>query len=227
MYKISFVNNFMRNDTKIMKASPRRGRPPSYDRDAAIAAITRVFWDQGFAATSLDDLASATAMNRPSLYGAFGDKQTMYLAALDRYGRDAEAQLGGILAAVPDVHAAIAALLHAGVDFYLAGDSGPRGCLAVCTTAAEAVTTPAMRDGLAAVLARLDGVIAARLAQGVAEAQLPADFDVAAAAMLIAGTLHSIAIRARAGTSHAALIRLADAGTAAIHHDFRQWRLTK
>jgi AcrR family transcriptional regulator len=140
----------------------------------------------------------------------------MYLAALDRYGRDAEVQLGGILAAVPDVRAAIAALLHAGVDFYLAGDSGPRGCLAVCTTAAEAVTTPAMRDGLAAVLAMLDGVIAARLAQGVADGQLPPDFDVAAAAMLIAGTLHSIAIRARAGSPRTALLRLADASAATL-----------
>jgi AcrR family transcriptional regulator len=199
-----------------MEPSRRRGRPPAYDRNAAIAALTSVFWDQGFAATSLDDLASATAMNRPSLYGAFGDKQAMYLAALDRYGRDAEAQLGGILAAVPDVHAAIAALLHAGIDFYLAGDSGPRGCLAVCTAAAEAVTTPAMRDGLAAVLARLDGVIAARLAQAVADKQLPPDFDIAAAAMLIAGTLHSIAVRARAGSPRAELLRLADAGAATV-----------
>ena len=155
-------------------------------------------------------------MNRPSLYGAFGDKQAMYLAALDRYGRDAEAQLGGLLAAVPDVRAAIAALLHAGVDFYSAGDSGPRGCLAVCTAAAEAVTTPVMRDGLAAVLAILDGVIATRLAQGVADGQLPPDVDVAATAMLIAGTLHSIAIRARAGGPRAELLRLADAGAATL-----------
>jgi TetR/AcrR family transcriptional regulator, copper-responsive repressor len=216
MYKIMCVNNFMRNDTKIMNSSPRRGRPPSYDRDAAIAALTRVFWDQGFAATSLDDLASATTMNRPSLYGAFGDKQAMYLAALDRYGRDAEVQLGGILAAVPGVRAAIAALLHTGVDFYLAGDSGARGCLAVCTTAAEAVTTPVMRDALAAVLAMLDGVIAARLAQGVADGQLPPDFAVAPAAMLIAGTLHSIAVRARAGTPRVELLQLAAAGAATL-----------
>jgi TetR/AcrR family transcriptional regulator, copper-responsive repressor len=216
MYKICCVNNFVRNDIEFMEPSRRRGRPPSYDRDAAIAALTRVFWDQGFAATSLDDLASATAMNRPSLYGAFGDKQAMYVAALDRYGHDAEAQLGNILAAVPEVRAAIGALLHAAVDFYLAGDAGPRGCLAVCTAAAEALTTPAMRDGLAAVLAMLDGLVAERLAQGVADGQLPPDYDVAAGSMVIAGTLHSIAIRARAGSPREALLRLANAGAAAL-----------
>jgi hypothetical protein len=73
-----------------------------------------------------------------------------------------------------------------------------------------------MRDGLAAVLAMLDGVIAARLAQGVSDGQLPADFGVAAAAMLIAGTLHSIAIRARAGSPRAELRRLAGAGAAVL-----------
>ena len=38
-----------------------------------------VFWQDGFAATSLDDLSAATGLNRPSLYGAFGDKRALYL----------------------------------------------------------------------------------------------------------------------------------------------------
>ena len=216
MNKNKVVNIFMRNDIKLSETRRRRGRPPAYDRDAALAALTRTFWDQGFSATSLDDLAAASAMNRPSLYAAFGDKQAMYLAALERYGADAHGQLGAILQSIPDVAAAIRAMLQAAVEFYLAGDAGPRGCLAVCTAAAEAVTTPAMADGLAAVLATLDGVIAARLAQGVADGQLPSDHDTEASAMLIAATLHSIAIRARAGQSRAQLLRLADAGAMCI-----------
>ena len=121
-----------------------------------------------------------------------------------------------MLAAVPQVSAAIGALLQAGVDFYLAGGAGPRGCLAVCTAAAEALTTPAMRDGLVAVLVMLDGVIAGRLSQAVADGQLPPDFNAAAAAMLIAGTLDSIAISARTGSPRAALLRLADARAATL-----------
>src|SRR6187549_1936690 len=70
------------------KTSPRRGRPPSYDRDVALRAILDVFWDRGFSAASLDDIGAAAAMNRPSLYGAFGDKRDMYLAALRMFSME-------------------------------------------------------------------------------------------------------------------------------------------
>ena len=60
----------------------KRGRPRAYDPDAALKAARDVFWVKGYAATSLDDIAEATGMNRPSLYAAFGDKEAIYLAAL-------------------------------------------------------------------------------------------------------------------------------------------------
>ncbi len=178
-----------------------RGRPPAYDRDAALQALTGAFWDHGFAATPLDALAAATAMNRPSLYAAFGDKQAMYLAVLDRYRSDAEAQLRAALWSASDVHAALTALFAAALDFYSAGRLGPRGCLAVGTAATEAVADADIRARLAAVLATLDTVIGERLAIAVADGQLPADFDIAARAMLVAATLHSLATRARAGAA--------------------------
>lgn len=183
----------------------RRGRPPAYDRDAALLALTDAFWDQGFAATPLDALAAASAMNRPSLYAAFGDKQAMYLAVLDRYDRDAEAQLRAVLWSTDDIGAAVAALFAASIDFYSAGAHGPRGCLAVGTAATAAVADPAIRTALAQVLATMDAVIAERLAAAITAGQLPADFDAPARAALIGATLHSLATRARAGATRSSL----------------------
>src|SRR5580700_11977719 len=62
-----------------------RGRPRQYDPERALANAAEVFWKYGYAATSLDDLAAATGMNRPSLYAAFGDKRDLYLKTLERY----------------------------------------------------------------------------------------------------------------------------------------------
>ncbi len=45
----------------------------------------RIFWERGYEATSIDDLLKATGINRGSLYGTFGDKRRLFLAALDRY----------------------------------------------------------------------------------------------------------------------------------------------
>src|SRR5690242_21316 len=66
----------------------RRGRPRGYEPDVALAKALDLFRRDGFAATSLDDLSAATGMNRPSLYGAFGDKRDLYIKSYQRY-RDA------------------------------------------------------------------------------------------------------------------------------------------
>src|SRR5215471_3491523 len=66
----------------VQKEPARRGRPRAYDPDTALAQAMAVFWRAGYAGTSLDDITVGTGMNRPSLYGAFGDKHRLYLHAL-------------------------------------------------------------------------------------------------------------------------------------------------
>src|SRR5262249_57918674 len=71
---------------KSQRSEPRpRGRPRTYDPEIALQRATESFCRAGYAATSLDDLSAATGMNRPSLYGAFGDQRQLYLATLRRY----------------------------------------------------------------------------------------------------------------------------------------------
>ena len=62
-----------------------RGRPRAFEPETALAQAMDVFWSDGFAATSLDDISAATGLNRPSLYGAFGDKRALYLQAYGQY----------------------------------------------------------------------------------------------------------------------------------------------
>ena len=70
-------------------APKRRGRPRAYEPDVALARRSTCSGRDGFAATSLDDLSAATGMNRPSLYGAFGDKRELYIKSYERYRADA------------------------------------------------------------------------------------------------------------------------------------------
>ncbi len=60
-------------------------RPRSFAEDDVIAAAREEFWNRGYAATSVDDLTAATGLGKGSLYGAFGDKHSLYLRALDDY----------------------------------------------------------------------------------------------------------------------------------------------
>src|SRR5437868_15540272 len=71
----------------------RRGRPRAYEPGVALGKALDLFRRQGFAATSLDDLSEATGMNRPSLYGAFGDKRELYIKSYQRYREEARAAM--------------------------------------------------------------------------------------------------------------------------------------
>src|SRR6187402_957443 len=70
-----------------------RGRPRTFDVDAAVERAMGVFWSRGYHATALPDLLRATKLSRGSLYAAFGDKHSLFLRALDRYVADALARM--------------------------------------------------------------------------------------------------------------------------------------
>src|SRR5712675_1763205 len=77
-------------------APKRRGRPRAYQPEIALGKALDLFRKDGYAATSLDDLSAATGMNRPSLYGAFGDKRELYIKSYARYRADARAAMADI-----------------------------------------------------------------------------------------------------------------------------------
>lgn len=60
-------------------------RPRAFDTDMALDAAIDCFWSGGLGATSVRDLAKGMGINGPSLYNAFGDKQTLFVRALERY----------------------------------------------------------------------------------------------------------------------------------------------
>ncbi len=60
------------------------GRHKSFDVDAVLDVIVRGFSSSGYSATSMRDLATVTQLELGSLYNAFGDKQAIFRATLDR-----------------------------------------------------------------------------------------------------------------------------------------------
>ena len=62
-----------------------KGRPREYDETEVLEKAMLVFWQKGYRGTSLDDLTNAMQINRPSLYAAFCDKETLFLRAVDHY----------------------------------------------------------------------------------------------------------------------------------------------
>ena len=61
------------------------GRPREFDEDKVLLAAAHAFWQHGYHATSIDEICAATGLLRGSLYGAYGDKHGIFVAALNRY----------------------------------------------------------------------------------------------------------------------------------------------
>ena len=62
-------------------------RPRQFDEIQVIENLMKIFWEKGYEATSMQDLVAASGLLKGSLYGAFGDKRAIYLAALRHYDR--------------------------------------------------------------------------------------------------------------------------------------------
>lgn len=61
------------------------GRPREFDTSEMLEVVTKAFWDEGYAATSLSDLMDVTGLKKGSLYAAYGDKHTLFLKCLKNY----------------------------------------------------------------------------------------------------------------------------------------------
>jgi AcrR family transcriptional regulator len=179
-------------------APKRRGRPRSYEPDIALGKALDLFRRDGFAATSLDDLSAATGMNRPSLYGAFGDKRELYIKSYQRYRDDARAAMTDIFRDEAPLRDRLQRIYAIALDIYLSGELGPRGCFTVMTAASEAVADPEIRAMALEGFVELDKAFAACFHLAKEKGEVTNSADATVLAHLASATIHTIAIRARA-----------------------------
>ena len=193
-----------------MKAEARRGRPRKFDEEEVLDRITQVFWRHGFAATSLDQIAAATGLNRPSLYAAFGSKKDMYLRVVDRFADQMHVYLRDAGASATGANGRLNAIMAAAIDLYSGNSSlsnAAYGCLAIATLPSETIEDVDFQAALAKVLARMDRGFASLIRHEAGD-RLP-EQDIVDIAQQLALILHGLSIRARAGEAPETLKRLA------------------
>ena len=148
-------------------------RPRKFDEEQ-VARVTRdVFWSNGYAGTSIDDLGAATGLGRGSLYNTFGDKHTMFMRGLNAYCSD---HCDGLRAQLRDPSLAAYDRLVAHVEAATAGtaaDAQRRGCL-LAKSAAELSATDA---DVAKTVKRTLDVWLRELTATISEAQRDGDIE--------------------------------------------------
>ncbi|MDR6663895.1 TetR/AcrR family transcriptional regulator [Rhizobium sp. 1399] len=190
----------------------KRGRPRAFDAKVTLEKAREVFWDRGFAGTSLDTLSAATQLNRPSLYGAFGDKEDLYLDTLEGYRAESMDVLANALDPSLPLRQNLARVYQRALAIYLHGETAARGCFLIGTATAEAIQHERVREILSRSLDDFDGEIEKRMKLAIERGELPDRSDPHTLARLASAVMHSLAVRARAGDSRETLEALAQSG---------------
>ncbi|MCH0566243.1 MULTISPECIES: TetR/AcrR family transcriptional regulator [unclassified Streptomyces] len=187
----------------------KRGRPRSFDREAALTQATLLFWQHGYEGTSIADLTSAMGISPPSLYAAFGDKRTLFIEVVDRYGGTFGAFMGRALTEESDPRAGFARMLDEAAVAYTDPEH-PAGCL-VITAATNYSTQTAdieeeLRDRRRANVRSFE----ARLEDARSRGSLSKETDTRALAVYFAAVVQGMSQQARDGASTGELRRVAE-----------------
>lgn len=192
--------------------TPHKGRPREFCIDVALASALRVFWSKGYEGASLTDLTDAMGITRPSLYAAFGNKESLFRKALDLYECEKMAYVGQALEK-PTARGVVEHMLRGSLENWCGG-SEPRGCLSVISSVACGEEAQSIRDEVHARGKLAKRALIERMERAKEEGDLPPDVDIEGLTGLLYTIMQGMAVQAGAGATRAELERLIEASLA-------------
>lgn len=192
------------------------GRKLEFEPSEALEKAMWVFWEKGFARTSIEELELATGVGRKSLYRAFRDKHALFLQALAGYrqmmAREHLAPLRRETAGVAEVRALLLRLVELG-----ASPLGHLGCL-ICNTAMElAGEDPEAARQVGAYLEEVRAALRTALGQAAARGELAlAGPELERRVNILFGAIQSLCVLGRARAEPKVLADVAEGALAAL-----------
>lgn len=183
------------------------GRPRAFDADMALDQAMEVFWRHGYEGATIAQLTDAMGINPPSLYAAFGSKEGLLKAALDRYSEKRTAWVEGVTSA-PTAREVAERMLMETADIQT-DPANPPGCLLVQAGLACGVGSENVPFELAAHRAQTEEQLRERFIRAKAEGDLKTSADPAALARYLSTVLAGLGVMASSGADRDALREVA------------------
>lgn len=191
----------------------QRGRPRGFDRDAALDRAIRLFWRQGYEATSVRDLSDELGIGQPSLYNAFGGKRALFEEAVEVYDRTYGGFIDAALAEEATAAGAMRRILEEAPMRYTRRGL-PRGCL---VTSGDAGTDdPGVKTWMSEVRDVSRQGLRNKIRDDVDAGVLPADTDAEGLAAYVMAVLSGLVHRARDGASRRQLEQVSQVALSAL-----------
>jgi len=159
-------------------------RPKEFDPELVMQEAMEAFWEHGYNATSVRDLLAEMKLNRGSLYGTFGDKKQLFLAALDRYAKQGFDALQEILDRPGPAKANLVEWIRTANQTCI-GEAGQRGCLAAKAAMELAPSDPDVAQWMRNLHERVEHALAAVVRRGQGEGEINPSLDPIATARFL------------------------------------------
>lgn len=184
------------------------GRPRGFNPADALDKALRVFWEKGYEGASMADLTAAMGINRPSLYAAFGNKESLFRKAMERYVAGPASYVARALA-LPTAREVAQGLL-AGAVGVLGNPRNPGGCLSIHGALVCGDDARPVKQDLVAMRVEAQAAVRERFDRAKGEGDLPPSTDTARLAAYLSTVIHGMAVQSASGATAAELQSVAD-----------------
>jgi len=184
-----------------------------FDEQEVIATALDVFWRKGLHDATMQDIATATGVQRGSLYNAYGDKEAIFLRAFDQYAAQFLETAGNALAA-GDAAIRLRSFFDVIITNMTSG-SPPRGCLTTRTALDAGISSDAVRQRVQGLLGKLEILVGKAIS---AAPDKPPALESARFARVVVTFTRGLAVMERAGYSRKQLKEVAMTFVASLAH---------
>jgi TetR/AcrR family transcriptional regulator, transcriptional repressor for nem operon len=201
-------------------------RPREFDETIVLDAAVNCFWERGYEATSIRDLAAEMGLTTPSLYNAFGDKRALFRKALERYMQHSARARIAVLEATLPPKAAVKAFL-VGIVAHSLDDQDRRGCMLVNSALEVAPHDPEIGEEIAHRLGEVEAFFRRAITAAQTDGSVPPDRNAKDLARLLLGVILGIRVLARSKPERKLLEGVARPALALLDWPHRQKRAKK
>ncbi len=200
------------------KEKRRPGRPLSFDREKALNKAMHQFWSTGYETTSVADLTAAMGITAPSLYTAFGDKESLFLECVRLYTQPGLEALSARIGQAASARSAAENLLNIAAQTFTQPNA-PAGCLVASAASSGSETSERVRNALKNVRETTRLALQKRADDDAREGRLARGTTPKALVNMTMAILHGMSTLARDGADRQSLQELARAAMAAWPED--------
>lgn len=192
-----------------------RGQGRKFDIDAALDKAMFAFWEHGYEGTSVSMLTSAMGINPPSLYSAFGGKEELFFATVDRYRATRGDFMDRAFAEEPHADELISRLLYDAASHYT-DHSCPGGCLIISSAVGVTDANRTIADRLRHMRNANVSLLSERISKSVDDDTLPSSWDPVDTSEFVGVVIQGMSQRSRDGATRSQLERVADMALASL-----------